>query len=251
MGGIPAELIEAQWVASDSAADKAITRFEAAAKRDGIAAAHRKLTASLGAAGDLFGRFARRFDLAVVAQAEPERGVAESLAIEGALFGSGRPVVVVPYIHKGGKGGLKLDRALVCWDDSRPAARAIADAMPFLARSRAVEVLIVASGRGKSDEIPGADLGEHLARHGLRVEVARIVATEVDVANMILSRAADTGADFMAMGGFGHSRLRELVLGGATRGVLAAMTVPTPDVALSRAHSGLIRTRPRAAPAVP
>lgn len=227
MGGIPAELIEAQWVASDSAADKAITRFEAAAKRDGIAAAHRKLTASLGAAGDLFGRFARRFDLAVVAQAEPERGVAESLAIEGALFGSGRPVVVVPYIHKGGKGGLKLDRALVCWDDSRPAARAIADAMPFLARSRAVEVLIVASGRGKSDEIPGADLGEHLARHGLRVEVARIVATEVDVANMILSRAADTGADFMAMGGFGHSRLRELVLGGATRGVLAAMTVPT------------------------
>ncbi|HEY2572402.1 MAG TPA: universal stress protein, partial [Solirubrobacteraceae bacterium] len=55
----------------------------------------------------------------------------------------------------------------------------------------------------------------------------RIVATDVDVANMILSRAADTGADFMAMGGFGHSRLRELVLGGATRGVLAAMTVPT------------------------
>jgi nucleotide-binding universal stress UspA family protein len=133
----------------------------------------------------------------------------------------------VPYIHKGGKGGFKLDRALVCWDDSRPAARAIADAMPFLARSRAVEVLIVAGGRGKSDEIPGADLGEHLARHGLRVEVERIVATDVDVANMILSRAADTGADFMAMGGFGHSRLRELVLGGATRGVLAAMTVPT------------------------
>jgi nucleotide-binding universal stress UspA family protein len=223
MGGIPAELIEAQWVATDSAADKAITRFEAAAKRDGIAAAHHKLTASLGAAGDLFGRFARRFDLAVVAQAEPERGVPESLAIEGALFGSGRPVVVVPYIHKG---GLKLDRVLVCWDESRPAARAIADAMPFLARSRAVDVLIVTSGREKSNEIPGADMGDHLARHGLRVEVERVVSTDVDVANMILSRAADTGADFMVMGGFGHSRLREFVLGGATRGVLAAMTVP-------------------------
>jgi len=223
MGGIPAELIEAQWVATDSAADKAITRFEAAAKRDGIAAAHHKLTTSLGAAGDLFGRFARRFDLAVVAQAEPERGVAESLAMEGALFGSGRPVVVVPYIHQG---GLKLDRVLVCWDGSRPAARAVADATPFLARSRAVEVLIVAGGREKSDEIPGADMGDHLARHGLQVEVTRIVSDDVDVPNMILSHAADSGADVMVMGGFGHSRLREFVLGGATRGILAAMTIP-------------------------
>ena len=224
MGGIPAELIEAQWVATDSAADKAITRFEAAAKRDGIAAAHRKLIASLGAAGDRFGRFARRFDLAVVVQAEPERDVAESLAIEGALFGSGRPVIVVPYIHQG---GLRLDRALVCWDGSRPAARAIADALPLLARAHAVEILIVASGRREtSDEIPGANMGEHLARHGLRIEVTRIVADDVDVPNMILSHAADSGADVMVMGGFGHSRLREFVLGGATRGILAAMTIP-------------------------
>jgi nucleotide-binding universal stress UspA family protein len=224
MGGIPAELIDVQWAASESAAAAALANFEAAAKRAGIAAEHRRLTASIGGAGDLFGRLARRFDLAVTAQAEPKSGAAHGLIIEGTLFGSGRPVVVVPYIQQD---RLKLDRVMVCWDGSRPAARAIADAMPFLARSGAIDVVIVASGREKSDEIPGIDMGEHLARHDLKVDVKRIVSTDVDVPNTILSHAADTSADFIVMGGFGHSRLREFVLGGATRGILDAMTVPT------------------------
>ena len=224
MGGIPADLIDTQWAASERAADAAIAHFEAAAKRAGIAAEHRRLSASIGGAGDVFGRLARRFDLAVTAQAEPKGSAAHGLIIEGALFGSGRPVVVVPYIQQG---GLKLDRVMVCWDGSRPAARAIADAMPFLARSGAIDVVMVASGREKGDEIPGADMGEHLARHGLNVDIRRIVSTDVDVPNTILSHAADTGADLIVMGGFGHSRLREFVLGGATQGILAAMTVPT------------------------
>jgi len=223
MGGIPADVIDAQWAASTQAADAAIARFEAAAKRESIVAEHRRLEASLGGAGDLFGRVARRFDLAVVGQAEPKHGPAQDLVIEGALFGSGRPVIVVPYIQRD---GLKLDRVLICWDGSRPAARAIADAMPFLARAAAIDVVIVASGREKGDEIPGVDMGEHLARHTLKVEVKRIVSTDMDVPNTILSYAADSGADLIVMGGFGHSRLREFVLGGATRGILASMTVP-------------------------
>jgi nucleotide-binding universal stress UspA family protein len=223
MGGIPADIIDAQWAASGQAADAAIAHFEAAAKREGIVAEHRKLEASLGGAGDVFGRLARRFDLSVVGQAEPKHGPAQDLVIEGALFGSGRPMIVVPYIQRG---GLKLDRVLICWDGSRPAARAIADAMPFLVRAAAIDVVIVASGREKSDEIPGVDMGEHLARHALKVEVKRIVSTDLDVPNTILSYAADSGADLIVMGGFGHSRLREFVLGGATRGILASMTVP-------------------------
>jgi nucleotide-binding universal stress UspA family protein len=223
MGGVSADAIDAQRAASEQAANAAIAGFEAAAKREGVVAEHRKLEASLGGAGDLFGRLARRFDLSVVGQAEPKHGVAQDLLIEGALFGSGRPVVVVPYIQKG---GLKLDRVLICWDGSRPAARAIADAMPFLARSVAIDIVIVAGGREKSDEIAGVDMGEHLARHGLKIEIKRIVSADMDVANTILSYAADSGADFIVMGGFGHSRLREFVLGGATRGILAAMTVP-------------------------
>ena len=116
---------------------------------------------------------------------------------------------------------------MVCWDASRNAARAVADAIPFLERAKAVEIVIVAGERPKSDEIPGADIGQHLARHGLKVEVKRIVAGDTDVASTLLSHAADSSADFLVMGGYGHSRLREYILGGATRGILSAMTLPT------------------------
>ena len=99
--------------------------------------------------------------------------------------------------------------------------------MPFLKRAKTIEVVIVASERIKSDEIPGADIGQHLARHDLKVEVRRIVAPDTDVASTILSHAADTSADFIVMGGYGHSRLREFILGGVTRGILSSMTLPT------------------------
>ena len=133
-------------------------------------------------------------------------------------------MLVVPYIQQG---GLKLDRVLVCWDGSRNASRAIADALPFLARAKAIDVLVVGQGRDRGDEIPGADIAQHLARHGLNINLKRIVAPDSDVANTILSYAADSSADLIVMGGYGHSRLREFVLGGATRGILQTMTVPT------------------------
>jgi nucleotide-binding universal stress UspA family protein len=224
MGGVPAEIIDAQRSESEKAANAAVARFEESTRRAGVAHEHRKIEASFGGAGDRFGSLARRFDLAVVGQAEPRHGPAEDLIIEGALFGAGRPVIVVPYIEKR---GLTLDRVLICWDGSRPAARAIADAMPFLERARTIEVVTVAGGREKGNEITGVDMGEHLARHGLKIEVKRIVSADIDVPSTILSYVADSGADFIVMGGFGHSRLREFVLGGATRGILAAMTVPT------------------------
>jgi nucleotide-binding universal stress UspA family protein len=224
MGTIPASLIEAQRAENDKAANDAIASFNEAARRAGVSSESRALSASLAGAADRFGAIARRFDLSVVAQAEPDKAAPEELIVEGALFSSGRPVLVVPYIQKG---GLKLDNVLVCWDASRNAARAIADALPLLKRAKTIDVVIVASERPKSDEIPGADIGQHLARHGLKIEVKRIVATDTDVANTILSHAADSSADFIVMGGYGHSRLREFILGGATRGILSSMTVPT------------------------
>jgi nucleotide-binding universal stress UspA family protein len=223
MGGLPSDWIEAQRAESAKAAEAAIARFEAAAQRSGLSADHRMIPATVGAAADLFGRIARRFDVSVVGQTEPDRPAPEELIIESALFASGRPIVVVPYIQKQ---GLKLDRALVCWDGSRTATRAIADSLPFLTRAKAIDVIIVTGGRTKSDEMPGADIGQHLARHGLKIEVKTIVAPDVDVPNTILSYAADSSADFLVMGGYGHSRLREFVLGGATRGILTSMTVP-------------------------
>jgi nucleotide-binding universal stress UspA family protein len=222
MGSIPAGLIEASRVESRNIARAAAERFEKS-HTAGVSVETRVVDATLVGAADLFGRIARRFDLSVVAQHEPHRGGNQDLIIEAALFQSGRPVIVVPYIQRA---GMTLDRVLVCWDGSRPAARAIGDAMPLLAGAKAVEIVIVATERARSDEITGAAIARHLARHGLSVDVKRIVANDTDVANTVLSYAADSSADFIVMGGYGHSRLREFVLGGATRGILQSMTVP-------------------------
>jgi len=223
MGSIPAQLIDEQRSESRKAADAAIAYFEETARRAAVSAEHRVLTATLAGAADAFGRIARRFDIAVTAQAEPGAWSVQDVLIEGALFESGRPVIIVPYIQRA---PLKLDRVLVCWDASRTATRAVADALPLLARAKAIEVVIVADARSR-DELPGVDLAQHLARHGLKIEIERLVATDIDVADAILSHAADADADFIVMGGYGHSRLREFILGGVTRGILRSMTLPT------------------------
>jgi nucleotide-binding universal stress UspA family protein len=174
-------------------------------------------------AGERFGHLARRFDLAVVGQTEPDGSAHEAIISENALFESGRPVIVVPYVHKA---LFKLDHVMVCWDGSRPAARAIADAMPLLEQAGTIEVVIIANERGKQDEIEGADIGQHLARHGIKVEVNRITRAHLDVASVLLSHSADSDANFIVMGGYGHSRLREFVLGGVTRTIMHSMPVP-------------------------
>jgi nucleotide-binding universal stress UspA family protein len=220
----PADFIEAQRIENENAALAAISEFDEAARRAAISAESGKLEAGFTDASDRFGRIARRFDLSIVAQAEPNKGEQETLIIESALFDSGRPCLIVPYIQKA---DLKLDRVMVCWDGSRNSARAAADAMPFLVRAKVVEIVAVSGERGKSKEVPGADIAKHLARHGLNVELHDIVTRDTDVASTILSHAADCAADLIVMGGYGHSRLREIILGGATRGMLTAMTVPT------------------------
>ena len=219
----PAGWIDEERAQAQAAATAVVARFAEIARRNGLAFETRLIDSSLAGAGDLFAEIAARFDLSIVRQAEPGKAPLEELVIEGALFDSGRPVLVVPYIQKG---ALKLDRVLVCWNGSRNAARAIGDAMPFLHRAKAVEVVIVQGEGGSSDEIPGADIGEHLARHGLNVEVERVPAIKGDVPDTILSHAADAGADLLVMGGYGHSRLREFILGGVTRGILRTMTAP-------------------------
>jgi len=222
-GYIPADVIEAQERDNAAAAKAALDRFVAAGKRAGIVTEALTLGASLSGVGNQFGRLARRFDLSIVGQTEPGTSAVEEMIAEAALFESGRPVIVVPYIQEA---PLKLDRVMVCWDGSRSATRAIADAMPLLKRAGRVEVVIVANERGKQDEIEGADMGAHLARHGLNVEVKRTVLGDIDVADVILSHAADAGTDFIVMGGYGHSRLREFVLGGVTRSIFRSMTAP-------------------------
>jgi nucleotide-binding universal stress UspA family protein len=200
--GFPAEAMQSQRIENDKAARAAVAKFDEAVRRAAISAESRLLDVAVASVANVFANIARRFDVTVMSQPEPHKPALERLIVEAALFGSGRPVLIVPYIQRT---GLKLDRVMVGWDGSRSAARAVADAIPLLVRAKATEVVIVASEPGNSDEISGADIAQHVARHGAKVEVKRIVSAETDVANTILSHAADSSADFLVMGGYGHS----------------------------------------------
>jgi nucleotide-binding universal stress UspA family protein len=222
-GGAATGFVATYRAEVEKAAKAAVTNFEDATRRAGVSATSQELEAALADLDALFTQVTRRFDLSVVGQIEPGKDTFEVMFPETALFGSGRPVLVVPYIQKT---EMKLDRTLICWDGSRAAARAIGDAMPFLVRTKSVDVLSVMKSGTARGELAGADIAHHLARHNLKVDFKHIVANDQDIGNTILSTAADLDSDMIVMGGYGHSRLREFVLGGATRAVLNAMTIP-------------------------
>jgi len=202
-------------------AERAQATFDERARLRGITFDSRILSADVDNAGTLFGTIARNYDLSVVAQGEPD-DLMESLAIESAIFDSGRPVLIVPYIQTK---EMDLAHVMVCWDGSRNAARAIGDALPFLKRAGRID-LVTIEQKEQRGEMRGAQIANHLARHKLRVDLKAIVAPDVDVANVVLSQAADSGTGLIVMGAYGHTRLREFVLGGATRDILGSMTVP-------------------------
>ncbi len=169
---------------------------------------------------------ARYADLIVVGQKEPDdaSGVSGEFAHRLPLA-AGRPVLFVPYASEKRPVG---ERVIIAWDAGRESARAVVDALPFLAAAREVKIATFNAGRAgdRHGEAPGADVGLFLARHDVKVSVARFQSENRDIGNQLLSRAADLGSDLIVMGAYGHSRLAELVLGGATRTILESMTVP-------------------------
>jgi nucleotide-binding universal stress UspA family protein len=221
---IPPEIVAQMTAESEKAALAAIERFDAAARRSLVAAEHR-LIKTIGASAPLIlSMLARRFDLSVFMQSEPA-GVDNGDMIEASLFESGRPLIVVPYIQKE---GLKLDHVVCCWDGSRAAARAINDGLPLLVKATMVDLLIVVNEKTKSgqNEIRGAEIAKHLARHDVKVQIVTVPAADIDVSNAILSYVADVSGTLIVMGGYGHAKLREVILGGVTRDMLKSMTVP-------------------------
>jgi nucleotide-binding universal stress UspA family protein len=217
--------IVAEMIArSEKTALATIERFEAAAKRSLVSAEHRMLRTLGAAAPAMLSTLARRFDLSVFMQSEPD-DVDNDDMIETSLFQSGRPLIVVPYIQKD---GLRLDHAVCCWDGSVAAARAINDALPLLVKAVAVDLMIVLNEKTNTDPnaIRGAQIATHLARHDVKVEIHTVPAADVDVANAILSYVADSSGTLIVMGGYGHAKLREVILGGVTRDMLKSMTVP-------------------------
>ena len=221
---IPSDILAQMIAESEKAALAAIERFEDAARRSLVSAEHRLLKTIGASAPLILSTLARRFDLSVFMQSEPN-GAENDDMIETSLFQSGRPLIVVPHIQKN---GLKLDHLVCCWDGSCAAARAINDALPLLVKATAVDLLIVLNEKTNSNTnvIRGAEMAKHLARHDVKVQIETVPAADIDVTNAILSYVADNSATLIVMGGYGHAKLREVILGGVTRDMLKSMTVP-------------------------
>jgi nucleotide-binding universal stress UspA family protein len=172
-----------------------------------------------------FSRRALYADLVVVGQRErddlADRGVPGDF-VESVLIDSGKPVLVVPYIGIQGSIGRNV---VVAWKETRETARAVAAALPILQRAEQVDI---ASWGDESDAAQAGidELVAYLRRHGIEAALHRYGPEPGNIGGYILSAAADLNADLLVMGGYGHSRAREWVLGGATRTILDSMTVP-------------------------
>jgi nucleotide-binding universal stress UspA family protein len=165
-------------------------------------------------------------DLIVLGQVNPDDPISpmEEETPEYVAINSARPVLVVPYA---GHFEAPFKRVLVAWDGSMEATRAVTAAIPLLQKAGKVTLAVFNAGRQPDTHggEPGADIALYLARHDIKVEVSSQV-TAIDVGSALLSFAADIDADLLVMGCYGHSRFREIMLGGATRTILQSMTLP-------------------------
>ncbi len=213
--------------------------------RDGQAAAQAQadlLAARLGARGlsatvdaqfidratvaTLVARYARYADLTLILPQEDNVDLMQNWVTNGALFESGRPVLLLP---RGGGGAFPgAKRVMIAWDASVEASKAVRDAIePMQAAEEVHAVLVdpVPSFDGHGPE-PGADLAVYLGRHGIGVTVHRVPSEGKDVSEFLQRTANDLAIDLMVMGGFGHSRLRQRIFGGTTTRTLKETAVP-------------------------
>lgn len=224
------EQFDRPWRArAEAAAAAAATAFEAAAQRAGRASVElRPLDGDLAQALDLSARYA---DLVVMGQFNPESGenAHHGDFPDRVILTCGRPVLLMPYVFSDA-GSLEgfHGHVLIAWSATRESTRAVIDALPLLQRAREVTVITLNAPPvpDRHGALPGAGIAQYLARHGVNVSVRNEETTGIDAGAMLLSRAADLSADLLVMGAYGHSRLRELVLGGVTRTVLREMTLP-------------------------
>jgi nucleotide-binding universal stress UspA family protein len=173
---------------------------------------------------DAMSMHARCADLVVIGQSDSvdDSGVAPDFP-ERLVPAAGRPVLILPKVGNFPTVG---KRVLIAWNASREATRAVTDAIPLLKLADNVSVMAIDPKQDEHGGVSGADIALYLARHGVQVEVKTDYSADIDVGNEMLSRAADLSADLIVMGCYGHSRLKEWVLGGATRTILESMTTP-------------------------
>ncbi len=164
-------------------------------------------------------RRGRLSDLVIVAKPAPGREGVDSTVLEAAMFETGRALLMVPPDVPEPFG----DNVAVAWDGSREAARAVAAALPILRRAGRVEIMTAQTG---SVAAKPSELGHYLARHGIESQTWAFTPGRDPIGKELMIQSAEAGADLLVMGAYGHSRFREMVLGGATRGIIANAALP-------------------------
>ena len=170
-----------------------------------------------------FMHMARASDLCVT-QALPSTMPLQRDIVVDLMIGGGVPVLIVPPAWDK-RGAIRT--ALIAWDGSAAAARALRDALPLLGEAQSVEIVAILGEKDLSGQIPCADIARHLARHGPNVSASQLPMQDGSVARTLVAHGKLMRADLMVMGGYGHSRLREFILGGVTRETLAQTDIPT------------------------
>jgi nucleotide-binding universal stress UspA family protein len=208
---------------AEERAASALAVFEVEAKLAGISHSSRAVACVSAEASSILVESARLHDLTIVSQPEPDHASYDNHLPQDILFQSGGPVLFLPYTFHG---AFKAKRIGICWDGSRVAVRALRDAMPLLGQADALKVIAINADAELIAPTP-AKLGAYLASLALPATIISLAADRSDIQPSILSLAADENLDLLVMGGYGHSHLQELIVGGVTREMLRAMTVPT------------------------
>ena len=220
------ELRENQMTLRRQKAEQVIAAFEEAARLAAVSVESRQVSALLNDIPEVLALHGRYSDLVILGQHDPDDDQAIPAPLIGeTLLGLGHPALLVPYIGVPEGFGRQI---MLAWDAGREAARAASDALPFLRRADLVRIVTVNPKRGihGHGDTPGADIALSLARHGVTAKVQQMASEELEVADLLLSRAADFGTDMIVLGAYAHSRVRDLIFGGVTRSLLRHTTLP-------------------------
>ena len=216
-------VIERENLARKEQAELEAAKIRAEAERRGASALVEILSAAYDPPSPHLRRRARVSDLCVMAAPPSTEPQQREIVIE-MLFGAGTPLLLTP--AKWRQQG-RIHKVVVAWDGSRVAARAVRDSLPLLAEAETVEIVSVVGEKDITQEASASDLEQHLGRHCDAVAACAVPAGADGVTAALLEQVRRSGADLLVMGAYGHSRLREFILGGATRDMLAQIEVPT------------------------
>jgi len=219
---IPA-MVAAEIKKSATNAQQLLATFQNAAEKRGIFQERISEQCLTSEVPDVFIEYARLRDLTIVPV--PEGDYIDQWYAESIIFGSGRPTVILPHTRKRTK-AFALDTVIVAWDFSRPATRAIADAMTILEKAKRVCVLIVTKEKAIDSRRSGPELAKYLARHSVDVVLDEVDAKGRGIGDVFEAHVTYRNADLLVMGAYGHSRIREFILGGATKRMLSRPPLP-------------------------